>query len=298
MLGWAQQQGERLRAQAASLAAEREEVAQLVDWITAAEEALGLRDQEPLPEEAEQLEELSAQHTVRDPVPSFPPNRPPLTLPGPCPAVLSARAVPQVFMEELNRKQPDVEKVTKSCKRKLATELGPPATRRLATRKGPHCPPALRHATPWDPWLCPHCPSWPAAGRRSAGKAAGAPAVPLGALEPQSPLMAQLLHRWQHLWLLALDRQYRLETAQQRLREVEASRLCLGPLGCRQLIHATSGTPRVGQEWRQSPGWVGWSRQHPGALSDSFPAAGGFPLSLRVCGYLCDPEPGILGRLT
>ncbi|KAM9235330.1 microtubule-actin cross-linking factor 1, isoforms 6/7-like [Leptosomus discolor] len=159
VLSWAQQQGERLQAQRASLAAEREEMAQLIDWITAAEEALGLRDQEPLPEEAEQLEELNAQHTV--------------------------------FMEELNRKQPDVEKVTKSCKRKLGTELGPPAARRLATR------------------------------RRSTGKAQGAPVVPLGGLEPQTPLMAQLLHRWQQLWLLALDRQYRLETALQRLRELE-----------------------------------------------------------------------------
>ncbi|XP_025944139.1 microtubule-actin cross-linking factor 1, isoforms 1/2/3/5-like isoform X1 [Apteryx rowi] len=159
VLSWAQQQGERLQAQTASLAAEREEMAQLIDWITAAEEALSLRDQEPLPEDAEQLEELNAQHVV--------------------------------FVEELNRKQPDVEKVTKSCKRKLAAELGPPATRRLATR------------------------------RRSAGKAQGTPAVPLGGLEPQTPLMAQLLHRWQQLWLLALDRQYRLETALQRLRELE-----------------------------------------------------------------------------
>ncbi|PKK16733.1 hypothetical protein A306_00000333 [Columba livia] len=33
--------------------------------------------------------------------------------------------------------------------------------------------------------------------------------------------MAQLLHRWQQLWLLALDRQYRLETALRRLRELE-----------------------------------------------------------------------------
>ncbi|XP_059334722.1 microtubule-actin cross-linking factor 1, isoforms 6/7-like [Ammospiza nelsoni] len=159
VLSWAQQQGERLRAQAAALAAEREDTEQLLEWITAAEEALGLRDQEPLPEEAEPLEELSAQHAV--------------------------------FMEELNRKQPDVEKVTKSCKRKLAVDLGPPATRRLATR------------------------------RRSGGKAQGTAAAPLGALEPQTPLMAQLLHRWQQLWLLALDRQYRLETALQRLRELE-----------------------------------------------------------------------------
>uniref|UniRef100_A0A8C5J601 EF-hand domain-containing protein n=1 Tax=Junco hyemalis TaxID=40217 RepID=A0A8C5J601_JUNHY len=153
VLSWAQQQGERLRAQAAALAAEREDTEQLLEWITAAEEALGLRDQEPLPEEQGGL----------------------------CQPALSTSAPPQVFMEELNRKQPDVEKVTKSCKRKLAVDLG----------------------------------------RRSSGKAQGTAAAPLGALEPQTPLMAQLLHRWQQLWLLALDRQYRLETALQRLRELE-----------------------------------------------------------------------------
>uniref|UniRef100_A0A8B9M9Q3 EF-hand domain-containing protein n=1 Tax=Accipiter nisus TaxID=211598 RepID=A0A8B9M9Q3_9AVES len=147
VLSWAQQQGERLQAQTASLAAEREEMAQLIDWITAAEEALSLRDQEPLPEEAD-----------------------------------CAGALWQVFMEELNRKQPDVEKVTKSCKRKLAAE--PPIA-------------------PCAAWCC----------------APGPLAVP--SPPPQTPLMAQLLHRWQQLWLLALDRQYRLETALQRLRELE-----------------------------------------------------------------------------
>ncbi|XP_064010405.1 plectin [Pogoniulus pusillus] len=159
VLSWAQQQGERLRVQAAALAAQREEVARLAEWMASAEEALSLRDQEPLPEEAEALEELSAQHTV--------------------------------FMEELNHKQPEVEKVTKSSKQKLGSDMGPPATRRLPSR------------------------------RRSSGKAVGTLAVPLGGLEPQSPLVAQLLQRWQQLWLLALDRQYRLETAQQRLRELE-----------------------------------------------------------------------------
>ncbi|XP_065438401.1 microtubule-actin cross-linking factor 1, isoforms 6/7-like isoform X1 [Chrysemys picta bellii] len=160
VLSWAQQQGERLQAQTARLAAEREEMGRLVDWIAAAEESLSLRDQETLPDDAQQLEELNSQHME--------------------------------FMEELNRKQPDVEKVTKTCKRKLAPELGPPTTRRLA------------------------------AGRRSAVKPTRTtPQVPLIDLEPQSPPMAQLLHRWQQLWLLALDRQYRLQSALQRLREVE-----------------------------------------------------------------------------
>uniref|UniRef100_A0A670ITR2 EF-hand domain-containing protein n=1 Tax=Podarcis muralis TaxID=64176 RepID=A0A670ITR2_PODMU len=148
VLSWAQQQEERLQVQAASLATEREEVARLMDWITAAEEALSLRDEEPLPEDAEQLEELSAQHGV--------------------------------FMEELTHKQPDVERVTKSCKRKTAPEAGgmAPGSRKLPSRK---------------------CPS----------------------LKANSPLLAQLVQRWQQLWLLALDRQYRLQNAQQRQRELE-----------------------------------------------------------------------------
>ncbi|XP_075774303.1 microtubule-actin cross-linking factor 1, isoforms 6/7-like isoform X2 [Pelodiscus sinensis] len=158
VLSWAQQQGERLQAQKARLAAEREEMGRLVDWIAAAEESLSLRDQETLPEDAQQLEELSSQHTE--------------------------------FMEELNHKQPDVEKVTKSCQRKLPSALGMPATRRLAA----------------------------VAGRRSAARPPrSAPQAPLVDPEPQSPL----LHRWQQLWLRALDRQYRLQSAQQRLREVE-----------------------------------------------------------------------------
>lgn len=91
VLSWAQQQGERLQAQTASLAAEREEMAQLIDWITAAEEALSLRDQEPLPEEAEQLEELNAQHTVRDPAPNSPPRQGPCCPPNPAWPRASAR---------------------------------------------------------------------------------------------------------------------------------------------------------------------------------------------------------------
>ncbi|XP_048338631.1 microtubule-actin cross-linking factor 1-like [Sphaerodactylus townsendi] len=159
---WAQQQEERLQAQAASLAAEQEEVARLMDWIAAAEESLSLRDQEPLPEEARQLQELSSQHAV--------------------------------FMEQLNQKQTDVEKVTKSSKCRQPSD--PPGVG-VAHRKPP-------------------------SRRRSAGRLPQrAPALPLDDQELQSPLLAQLGRCWQQLWLAALDRQYRLENAQQHLREVE-----------------------------------------------------------------------------
>lgn len=61
---WAQQQGQKIEASLAALEAEREEVQRLMDWISSAEEALSLRDQEPLAESMEQNQELIEQHTV------------------------------------------------------------------------------------------------------------------------------------------------------------------------------------------------------------------------------------------
>nr|XP_020850758.1 microtubule-actin cross-linking factor 1-like [Phascolarctos cinereus] len=158
VLGWAQQQGQRVADQLATMAAEREELARLLDWITSAEEALSLRDQEPLPEDIQMLADLSAQHTE--------------------------------FTEELSRKQQEVEAAMRSCKRRL--EPSPPA------------------------------PPQPPSRRRGTGKAPPGPLVPLLELQPQSPLGARLLQRWQQLWLRALDRQYRLQAATQRLEEQAA----------------------------------------------------------------------------
>uniref|UniRef100_A0A8C6XJE6 EF-hand domain-containing protein n=1 Tax=Naja naja TaxID=35670 RepID=A0A8C6XJE6_NAJNA len=130
-----QRQEQRLQAQVASLAVDRKALERLSDWITAAEEALSLRDQEPLPEDARQLEELCCQHTRR-------------VLAGALPCPLAgwhgtSRALPQ--------------------------------------------PPLM---------LLEH-------------------------LEPQNPLLAQLVHRWQCLWLAAQDRQHRLQCSQQRHQELE-----------------------------------------------------------------------------
>ncbi|KAM5158164.1 microtubule-actin cross-linking factor 1, isoforms 6/7-like [Mantella aurantiaca] len=159
VLSWAKQQGDRIQAQIHSLAAEREEVARLLDWITSAEEALGLRDQEPLPEDMEAMGEIISQHSV--------------------------------FMEELTRKEPEVEKVTKNCKRKV-TDTRVTSVRKTLTKR-------------------PNSVKSPQAG----------PVIPLLDLAPQTPHMAQLLNRWQQLWLLALDRQCRLQNAQQRLHELQ-----------------------------------------------------------------------------
>ncbi|KAM8966328.1 microtubule-actin cross-linking factor 1, isoforms 6/7-like [Pelodytes ibericus] len=153
VMSWAQQQGERIQAQIQSLATEKEEVVRLLDWITSAEEALSLRDQEQLPEEMAAMEEIVTQHGV--------------------------------FMEELNRKEPEVEKVTKNCKRKVmevkAANSRKNSAKRQSSVKSPQVAPSLD--------LTPH--------------------------------MAQLLNRWQQLCFLSLDRQCRLQSAQQRLHEVQ-----------------------------------------------------------------------------
>ncbi|CAH2286254.1 microtubule-actin cross-linking factor 1-like [Pelobates cultripes] len=159
VMSWAKQQGERIKSQIQSLATEREEVARLLDWITSAEEALSLRDQEPLPDEIEAMDEIISQHSV--------------------------------FMEELNRMEPEVERVTKKCKRKV-TE-----TRTANSRKN-------------------------SAKRQNSLKSMQAgPSIPLLDLSPQTPHMAQLLNRWQQLWFLSLDRQCRLQSAHQRLHELK-----------------------------------------------------------------------------
>ena len=62
---WAQQQGQRIQSGLAALQAEREEVQGLLDWISSAEEALLLREQEPPAETLEINMELIAQHLVR-----------------------------------------------------------------------------------------------------------------------------------------------------------------------------------------------------------------------------------------
>ncbi|KAM4687865.1 microtubule-actin cross-linking factor 1, isoforms 6/7-like [Discoglossus pictus] len=159
VMSWAHQQGERIQTQIQSLATEREEVGRLMDWITSAEEALTLRDQEPLPEDMSALEGIISEHSV--------------------------------FMEELNRKEPEVERVTKNCKRKV-TETRTANSRKMSTKR-----------------------------QNSLKSPQASLSVPLMDLAPQTPHMAQLLNRWQQLWFLSLDRQCRLQSAQQRLHELQ-----------------------------------------------------------------------------
>ncbi|KAM8869604.1 microtubule-actin cross-linking factor 1, isoforms 6/7 isoform 1-T2 [Spinachia spinachia] len=156
---WAQQQGQKIQAGLAALESEREEVQRLLDWISSAEEALNLRDQEPPSETTEHIQELIEQHTV--------------------------------FMDELNKKFPEVEHATKSCKHKSVSKR--------------QCSPSKR----------------PLMKRRSTLKLQPVVPIPLEHLDPQTPKLGQLVSQWQKLWLLAVARQNRLEQQQQTLKEME-----------------------------------------------------------------------------
>ncbi|KAJ8290937.1 hypothetical protein GJAV_G00019410 [Gymnothorax javanicus] len=155
---WAQQQGERIQTSQSALAAEKEEVQRLLDWISSAEESLTLRDQEPLSESMEQVEEAIVQHVV--------------------------------FMDELNKKFPEVENVTRSCKQKLTPKRLVSPSRKTPTK------------------------------RKSAAKLQPPTPLPLDNLVPQTPLMRQLISCWQQLWLQSQARQTRLTEHKQRLREL------------------------------------------------------------------------------
>uniref|UniRef100_A0A8V0XYJ2 Epiplakin 1 n=1 Tax=Gallus gallus TaxID=9031 RepID=A0A8V0XYJ2_CHICK len=150
---------ERLQCERRRAEADREELQRLQLWVEAAEEALSERDGEPLPDGVQLLRELSRQHAE--------------------------------FMEELSRKEDDVDRATKGCGEKLSAELRAAAPRRGAARPRSAAQPLLHGA------------------------------VHSGAVDPQPPEAAQLLQRWQLLWLAALQRQHRLESAMQRLQELE-----------------------------------------------------------------------------
>ncbi|KAM6909709.1 microtubule-actin cross-linking factor 1, isoforms 6/7 [Xenentodon cancila] len=130
---WAQQQSQKIQASLGALEAEREEVQGLLDWISSAEEALNLRNQEPLPETSEQNQELIEQHMV--------------------------------FMEEFHKKFPAVECATKSCKHKTTPKHVSPSKRPLTKRRSamkmpPSAPVPLEHLDPQTPQLSQLVSQW------------------------------------------------------------------------------------------------------------------------------------------
>lgn len=155
------------------------------------------------------------------------------------------RRLRQSFMEEMTRKQPDVDRVTKTYKRKatepahgpfidksrshrtLVAELpgGTGLGRRRAvggwaSERGR---PTLEHsALPIPPtargvFFSPPAGLFPG---KSLSQAAPPPMPILSQSEAKNPRINQLSARWQQVWLLALERQRKLNDALDRLEEV------------------------------------------------------------------------------
>uniref|UniRef100_A0A8C4YTE3 Microtubule actin crosslinking factor 1 n=1 Tax=Gopherus evgoodei TaxID=1825980 RepID=A0A8C4YTE3_9SAUR len=157
VLTWAKQHQQRLETALSELVANAELLEELLAWIQWAETTLIQRDQEPMPQNIEQVKALISEH--------------------------------QSFMEEMTRKQPDVDRVTKTYKRK-ATE---PA----------------------------HGPFIEKSRRKSLSHTAPPPMPVFSQSETKNPRINQLSARWQQVWLLALERQRKLNDTLDRLEELK-----------------------------------------------------------------------------
>uniref|UniRef100_A0A8C7KYA2 Microtubule actin crosslinking factor 1 n=1 Tax=Oncorhynchus kisutch TaxID=8019 RepID=A0A8C7KYA2_ONCKI len=155
VLTWAKQHEQRLESALTELLNNATLLEELLSWLQWAETTLVQRDGETLPQDISQLKTLITEH--------------------------------QVFMEEMTRKQPDVDKVTKTYKRKPAE---PPSS--LAERRG-----ARKNQQQQQ-------------HQQAAMQVAGG-----------NPRLTQLCSRWQQVWLLALDRQRKLNDALDRLEELK-----------------------------------------------------------------------------
>uniref|UniRef100_A0A674GD33 Microtubule actin crosslinking factor 1 n=1 Tax=Taeniopygia guttata TaxID=59729 RepID=A0A674GD33_TAEGU len=158
VLTWAKQHQQRLESALSELVANAELLEELLAWIQWAETTLIQRDQDPMPQNIDQVKALISEH--------------------------------QSFMEEMTRKQPDVDRVTKTYKRKVTEPPhGPFIDKSRSNRK------CLGQAAP---------PSMPIISQS----------------ETKNPRINQLSARWQQVWLLALERQRKLNDALDRLEEV------------------------------------------------------------------------------
>ncbi|KAG7230180.1 hypothetical protein INR49_009900 [Caranx melampygus] len=160
---WARQHQQRLATALTELLATQELLENLLTWLQWAETNLNDKDKETLPQEIEEVKSLIAEH--------------------------------QAFMEEMTRKQPDVDKITKTHKRKAAVEPQiqsqiPVLDKGRAGRK--RSPTQTMYASATQP-----------------------------PIETKNPRVNLLVTKWQHVWLLALDRRRKLNDALDRLEELK-----------------------------------------------------------------------------
>ncbi|XP_073761249.1 dystonin isoform X20 [Callorhinus ursinus] len=162
VLAWAKQHQQRLASALAGLIAKQELLEALLAWLQWAETTLSDKDKEVIPQEIEEVKALIAEH--------------------------------QTFMEEMTRKQPDVDKVTKTYKRRVAD------------------PSSLQsHIPVLDKGR---------AGRKRFPASSLYPSGSQTQIETKNPRVNLLVSKWQQVWLLALERRRKLNDALDRLEEL------------------------------------------------------------------------------
>uniref|UniRef100_UPI003AAC7BF1 dystonin-like n=1 Tax=Centroberyx gerrardi TaxID=166262 RepID=UPI003AAC7BF1 len=160
---WARQHQQRLATALSELLATQELLEGLLTWLQWAETNLNDKDKEALPQEIEEVKSLIAEH--------------------------------QAFMEEMTRKQPDVDKITKTHKRKAAVE------------------PQIQSQIPvLDKGRT---------GRKRSPTQAMYQSATQPPIETKNPQVNLLVSKWQQVWLLALDRRRKLNDALDRLEELK-----------------------------------------------------------------------------
>ncbi|XP_068183099.1 dystonin [Antennarius striatus] len=160
---WARQHQQRLATALSELLATQELLENLLTWLQWAESNLNDKDKESLPQEIEEVKSLIAEH--------------------------------QAFMEEMTMKQPDVDKITKTHKRKAIVE--PPNQSQI---------PVFGKGRP---------------GRKRSPTQTMYPSATQAPIETKNPRVNLLVTKWQHVWLLALDRRRKLNDAMDRLEELK-----------------------------------------------------------------------------
>ncbi|XP_067999072.1 dystonin isoform X6 [Melanerpes formicivorus] len=162
VLAWAKQHQQRLAGALAGLIANQELLEALLSWLQWAETTLTEKDKGVIPQEVEEVKTLIAEH--------------------------------QTFMEEITRKQPDVDKVTKTYKRK-ALEPTPVQSHIPVLDKG-------------------------RAGRKRSPTPGIYPSAAQAQIKTKNPRVNLLVSKWQQVWLLALERRRKLNDALDRLEEL------------------------------------------------------------------------------
>uniref|UniRef100_A0A8C7LGL6 Dystonin n=1 Tax=Oncorhynchus kisutch TaxID=8019 RepID=A0A8C7LGL6_ONCKI len=162
---WARQHQQRLAMALGDLLATKELLEGLLGWLQWAETTLNDKDKEVIPQEIDEVKSLIAEHQV-------------------------------TFMEEMTRKQPDVDKVTKTHKRKAVVGSEPASQSHI---------PVLEKGR---------------GGRKRSPTQAMYPSSQ-PPIETKNPRVNLLVSKWQQVWLLALDRRRKLNDAMDRLEELK-----------------------------------------------------------------------------